>query len=217
MPSWKPLEMESGQLADGAAQGEGRLADLEAVAEFQAQPVEQERVGDGAELAILRCEERCKWGIGQQCFAEGGGADEGIVGVDGAEAEEGRGGLGGAPAHDFDDFGHLAQAREQCPLLWVGGAVGELGLEIAAQHIARVAKQRRLQRRADRADDGDGRNAERKASEEDGKAAEVAAQIGECDAQPAGEHPHAATLIWAERWPPLIRSWRSARAAILGS
>ena len=62
--------------------------------------------------------------------------------------------------------------------------------EIAAQHDAGIANERRLQRRADRADDGDGADAERQAGEQDAEAAQVAAQIDQRDAEPAGQRAH---------------------------
>ena len=144
---------------------------------LQAKPIEQQRVGDDAEAAVA---------LGWRARSGSGGvgpstvdrADQRIVGVDGADGEEGCS-RSPTPARPMTSMTSLTvpSCSNSAPLLRVGGAIGELGFEVAAEQGAGIARQRRLQRRADRADDGDGADAERQAGEEDGEAAEVAAQV----------------------------------------
>ena len=117
-------------------------------------------------------------------------AEEGVEAVDGAQfyqyaARIGRRAAGhGAHLGDARDLG---PGLQEALLLGAGRHVGQAQVHIPAEQNAAVALEAGEHGLRDRADAGDGRDAEGQAGEEDAKALEAAAQLAAGEAQ--GERP----------------------------
>ena len=166
------------------------LADLDAVAELEPQPVEQQRIGDQRRRR-RRLSASSSGSAALVAALDGDGPDQRIAGSTARRLTKELPVIGSARPLTSITSPTVPKVLEQRPLLGGRATVGELRLEVAAQHDAGVADQRRLQRIADRADDGDGRHPERQAGEQNAEAAQVAAQVAERHAQPAAHPPHA--------------------------
>ncbi len=177
---------------EGAGQAEVLGAEAHHRAGREAHAVDQDLLGDQTGQAVVRVEGR----VEPAAAVERDPAVERVGGVDGLDLHQGAVGLRtGVRDREqrakVDDFRDLRRVRIHPGALGgVGEAVGELDLGVAAKEGCGLPGEPVVDRRAHRADRGNGRDPEGEAGEEDAEAREPAAEFAQAEAE-GRRQPHA--------------------------
>ena len=171
---------------DDAGEPDRRAADPDAVADAKAEARQQLRLGDAAEDIAVGAQQVAKVGI---AAADLDRAGQRIGLVDRLQFDQRLAGAVDRPRHGAQrrDFRHGAVAFEEGALFRRRLALDQIEGDVAAEDRPALAGDAVGHAAGDRADAGDGGDAERDAGEEDAEAAQAAAQLADREARRDGE------------------------------